>query len=93
MECLRVTTVYLSTNIEGGGDIKTSIRNSKLFEPEWSNPVGPNLEATKAMLQAEYGTKSKIVMKLRTNLSKAYIFVLGQCTNYLCSRPKGQGKC
>ena len=32
-EYLRVTTMYLSTNLEGGGDVETSIWNRKLFEP------------------------------------------------------------
>ena len=56
-ECLRLTTVYLSTKLEGGGDVKTLIRNKKVFEPAWLDPVGPNPAATKAMLQAEYGTR------------------------------------
>ena len=38
------------------------------------------------MLQAEYGTRSKRVEKLRINLSTAYGLVLGQCTDYLRSR-------
>ena len=42
--------------------------------------------ATKAMLQAEYGTRSKRVEMLRINLSTAYGLVLGQCTDYLRSR-------
>ena len=42
------------------------------------------------MLQAEYGTISKRVGKLRINLSTAYILVLGQCTDYLRSRLEGQ---
>ena len=32
-ECIRLTTAYLSTKIEGGGDVETSIRNGKVFEP------------------------------------------------------------
>ena len=55
MECLRVTTAYLITKLKGGRDVETLIRNGKVFEPEWTNPVGPTPEATKAMLQAEYG--------------------------------------
>ena len=51
-ECLQVTTVHLSTKLEGGSDIETSIQNGKVFEPAWPEPVGPNPEATKAMLQA-----------------------------------------
>ena len=77
---------HLSTNIEGGGDIKTLIRNGKFFELAWPKPVGPNPEATKSMLQAEYGTRSKRVEKLRVNLSTAYGMVLGKCTNYLRSK-------
>ena len=48
---------YLSTKIEGGGDVETSIRNRKLFKPAWLDPFEPNPAATKAMLQAEYGTR------------------------------------
>ena len=80
-ECLRLTSAYLSTKLEGGGGVKTLIRNRKLFEPAWQDPVGPNPAATKAMLQAEYGTRSKRVEKLRINLSTAYGLVLGQCTD------------
>ena len=39
LECLRVTTAYLSTNIEGGGDVETSIQNEKVFEPAWPDLV------------------------------------------------------
>ena len=53
LECLRFTTTYLSTKFEGGGNIKTLIRNGKVFDPAWPYPVGPNPAATKAMLQAE----------------------------------------
>ena len=35
LEYIRMTTAYLSKNLEGGGNVKTSIRNGKLFEPEW----------------------------------------------------------
>ena len=42
------------------------------------------------MLQAEYGTRSKRVEKLRINLSTAYGLVLGQCTDYLQLRLKGK---
>ena len=45
--------------LEGGGDIKTSIQNGKVFEAEWRDPVGPNTESTKSMLQAEYSTGEK----------------------------------
>ena len=44
------------------------------------------------MLQAEYGTRSKRVEKLRTNLSTTYGLVLGQCMGYLQSRLEGQKK-
>ena len=50
-----MTITYLSTKLEGAGDIETSIRNGKVFDPEWPEPVGPTPEATKAILQAEYG--------------------------------------
>ena len=50
MECLRVTTAYPSTELEGGGDVKTLIRNGKVFEPEWPDPVGPTPAATNAIL-------------------------------------------
>ena len=79
-------------NLEGGGDVETSIWNGKVFELAWPDPVGPNPAATKAMLRAEYGTREKRVEKLRINLSTAYGLVLGQCTNYLWSRLEGQGK-
>ena len=39
-ECLQMTTAYLSTELEGGGDIETSIRDGKVFEPEWPYLVG-----------------------------------------------------
>ena len=90
MEFLRVATAYLSTKIEGGGDVETLIQNGKLFEPAWPDPVGPTPEATKAMLQAEYGTRAKRVEKLWINLSTAYGLVIGQCNYYIRSRLKGQ---
>ena len=83
-------TAYLSMKLEGGGNVKTLIRNRKLFEPPWPDPVGPNVAATKAILQAEWGTREKRVEKLRINLRTAYGFVLGQCTDYLQSRLKEQ---
>ena len=87
-----MTTAYLSTKLEGEGNVKTSIRNGKVFEPAWPDPVGPNPAATKAMLQAEYGTTTKRVEKLRINLSTTYVLVLGQCTDYLRSSFEGQKK-
>ena len=75
--------MYLSTNIEGGGDVKTLTWNRKFSELAWPNPVGPNPEATKAMLQAEYGTRAKRVEKLRVNLSTTYGLVIGKCIDYL----------
>ena len=78
MECLQLTTAYLSTNLKGGGKVETSIRNEKLFELAWPDPVGPTPTSTKAMLQAEYRTRAKRVEKLRINLSPAYGLVLGQ---------------
>ena len=86
MECIRLTTAYLNTKLEGGGDVETSIRNRKVFEPAWPDPVGPNAATTKAMLQAEYGTRAKRLEKLLINLHMAYGLVLGQCTDYL--RPR-----
>ena len=83
MECVRLTTAYLGTKLEGGGDVETSIRNGKVFEPPWMDPVGPNPADTKAMLQAEYGTRAKRVEKIWINLSMAYGLVLRQCTDYL----------
>ena len=53
LECIRLTTAYLNTKLKGGGDVETSIRNRKVFEPAWPDPVGPNAATTKAMLQAE----------------------------------------
>ena len=81
---------YLSTKLEGGGDVKTLIRNRKVFKPAWTDPFGLNPAATKAMLQAENRTRSKRVEKLRINLSTAYGLVLRQCTDYLRSRLEGQ---
>ena len=87
-----MTTAYLITKLEGSGDVKTLIWNRKVFEPVWIYPVGPNPAATKAMLQAEYGTTAKRVEKVRINLSTAYGLVIGQCTNYLRSRIEEQVK-
>ena len=83
-------TAYLITKLKGGSDVKTSNRNGKVFDPAWKDLVGPNPAATKAMLQAEYGTRVKKVDKLRINLSTAYGLVLGQYTDYLRSRLEGQ---
>ena len=85
-------TAYLSTKLEGGGDVKTSIRKGKAFEPAWPDLVGPNPAATKAMLQAEYGTRANRLENIRINLSMAYGLVLGKCTDYLRLRIKGQDK-
>ena len=60
-EFLGLMMDYLSMKIGGSGDVETSIRNRKVFEPEQQNPVGPNTKATKAMLQAEYATRAKRV--------------------------------
>ena len=87
-----MTTAYLSTKLEGGGDVKTLIRNGKFFDPAWPDLVGPTPEATKAMLQAEYVTRAKRVDKLWINLSTAYGILLGHCTDYLRSRLEGQEK-
>ena len=76
----------MSTKLKGGGNVKTSIRNGKVFEPPWQELVGPNVETTKAMLQAEYGTRAKRVEKLRINLSTEYDLVLGECADYFRSR-------
>ena len=46
-----MTTMYLRTKIEGGGDTEASIWNGKVFAPEWPDPVGPKPDPTKAMLQ------------------------------------------
>ena len=89
-ECIRLTTAYLRTNLEGGGNVETSIRNGKVFKPPWPDPVGPNVASTKAMLQEECGTRAKRVEKLRINLRTAYGLVLGQCTDYLRSCLEGQ---
>ena len=53
LECIRLTTAYLSTKLEGSSNVEKSIRNGKVFEPAYPDPVGPNPAATKAMLQAE----------------------------------------
>ena len=46
-ECLQVTTVYLSTKLEGGSDIETLIWNRKVFESALPDPIGPNPAAKK----------------------------------------------
>ena len=69
--------------LECSGDVEKSIRNRRVFDPAWTDPVRLTPAATKAMLQAEYGTRSKRVEKLRINLSMAYGLVLSQCTDYL----------
>ena len=89
-ECIRLTTAHLITKLEGGGGVEILIRNSKVFEPPWLDPVGPNVATTKAMLQVEYGTRAKMVEKLRINLRTAYGLVVGKCTDYLRSRLEGQ---
>ena len=91
-EQLQVTTAYLTTKLEGGGDVKMLIRNGKVFDPAWPDPVRTTPEATKSMLQAEYGKRAKSVEKLRINLSTEYGLVLRQCTDYLKSRLDGQEK-
>ena len=83
LECLRLTMAYRSTKLEGGSDVKTSITNEKIFDPTWPDAVRPNPAATKAMLQAEYGTRANRLDKLCINLSTSYSLVLGQCTDYL----------
>ena len=90
MKCIRLTTAYLSTKLKGGGDVETSIRNGKVFKPAWPDPVGPNPAATKAMLQAEYGTRAKRVEKMCINLSTSYRLVLRKCTDYLKLCPKAR---
>ena len=89
---MQVTTVYLSTKLEGEGDVETSIKNGKFFEPAWPDPVGPNPADTKAMLQVEYGTRAKRVEKLRINLRMAYGLVLRQFTKYTRSWIEVQDK-
>ena len=64
-----MTTMYLRTKIKGGGDAEASIRNVKVFAPEWPDPVGPKPAPTKAMLQVEYGTRAERVEKMRIKLS------------------------
>ena len=68
------------------------IRNGKVFEPEWPDPVGPKPEVPNAMIQADYGTWAKRVDKLRINLITAYVLVLVQCTDYLRSQIEVQEK-
>ena len=83
LECPQVTTMYLRTKLEGGGGVETSIRNGRVLNPAWPEPVGPTQEATKSMLQADYNTRAKRAEKLRINLRTDNGLVLGQCTNYL----------
>ena len=91
-ECLQLTTTYLIRKLEGCSDVEMSIRNGKVFETEWPNLFRPNPAATKAILQAEYGTMAKRGGKLHINMRTAYGLVLGQCTDYLWSRLEGQEK-
>ena len=56
------------------------------------NPTVTNPEATKAMLKAEYRMRANRVKNIRIHLSTTYRLVLGQCTDYLSSRLKGQYK-
>ena len=53
LECLQVTTAYMRTALEGDSDVEKSIRNGKMFNLAWPDPVGTTSEATKAMLHAE----------------------------------------
>ena len=85
-----MTIAYLSTKLEVGNDVETLIWNGKFFEPAWQ--VRPNLLAKKAMLQAEYETRTNRVENLRINLSTAYSLVLGKCTDYLRSGLEKQKK-
>ena len=85
-------TAYPRTKFKGSGYVKTSIRNGKVFELEWLDLVGPTPTATKAVLQAEYGTREKRVRKICINLKTAYGLVIGKCTNYLQSCFEGQDK-
>ena len=41
----------MSTKLEGGGNVETSIWKGKVFELAWQGPVGPNPTVTKFMLQ------------------------------------------
>ena len=87
-----MTTAYLRTKLKGNSDAKTSIRNGKVFDTAWPDPDILNTSATKAMLQAEYGTREKRAGNLLINLSTAYGLVLGQCKDYLRLRLEGQEK-
>ena len=77
-ECLQLTNTYLSTKLKVVGNVETQIRSRKVFGPVWPDPVKHNPVATKAMLQAEYGTREKRAEKLRINLSISYVLVLGK---------------
>ena len=68
------------------------IRNGKVFETAWTEPVGPTPTATETILQAAYGTMAKRVEKLCINLSTLYGLVIGQCIEYLRSQLEGQKK-
>ena len=78
-----MTTSYLSTKLEGGGDVKKLISNRKVFDLAWPDPVRPNPVAMKTMLQAEYRKRAKKAEKLRINLSTSYGLVIGHNTDYL----------
>ena len=47
-----MTTAHLGPKLKGGGDVETLIKNEKVSEPAWLDPVIPNPAAMKAMLQA-----------------------------------------
>ena len=91
-ELLQLTTANVRTKLEGSSDAKTSIRNGKVFDPAWLDPVRPNAAATKSMLQAEYRTREKRVEKLSIDLRMSYGIVIGQCTDYMWSHLEVQEK-
>ena len=67
-----------------------SIRNGKVFEAAWPELVRPNPAAAKAMIQAEFRTRTNMAEKLRINLRTSYGLILRQCTDYLRLRLEGQ---
>ena len=68
-----MTTSYLSTKLQDGGDVETSIMNRKVFDLAWPDSVGLNTVATKAMLQGYYNNlENKQRFKEQIEVLEAY---------------------
>ena len=85
---------FLNTKLKGSGGVKMLIWNGKVFDTTWPNPVDPNQETMKAILQVEYIMHNKRVRKLWVHLSTTYGLVLENSltTNYQIWGVKRSGK-